>query len=258
MRKLLVAGALAAAGVFMTAGAASAHDLNGGSAQKTCVPGDGVDVTWTFTSSNATGHHIVSVSFNRPVSSSLFTADTVTAMTNESTGASPSLTATAVFEDQYITSFKVDTTIPTDQCPPPETTTVPPTTVVTTVPPTTVPSTTTPTAPPTTICDGSNGQPPTGFPAGTPCPTAPPSSPPPTAPVEATTVQAPPVSMTQAPPTTVCRSDVSADAPLQEGEVPCSLPTTGSGTDKELSIVLILGALASILILAARRRPVEA
>lgn len=217
----LIGGAAIAVGlsVFGFAGPASAHDLNGGSAQKTCVPGDNVDVTWTFTSSNAAGHHIVSVAFSRAVTSSSFTADTVTAETNEVAGHTVSLTATATFEDQFVTSHTVTTTIPTDLCPSP-------TTVATTILPTT---TTVPTtAPPTTI-------PPT-----TAVVTSPPSSPPPTAPVEATTVQGPATSIAQSAPTTVC---TSAGQPIGPGAVVCALPTTGTS-----ATVLILAGLSVLLI----------
>lgn len=221
----LLAVGLSAIGVAVAAGPASAHDLNGGSAQKSCVPGDGVNVTWTFTSSNAAGHHIVSASFSRAVLSSSFTDTTVTAGTNEKAGTSVSLTATATFEDGFVTSHKVDTTIPTDLCPPPTTTTVLPTT--TTVPPvtTTVPSVTT-TAPSVA------------------------SSPPPTAPVEATTVQPPPVSLIQAPPTTACTPPGS---PILPGATVCTLPTTGSSST--VVIVAGLGALlVGAILLASGRR----
>lgn len=236
MRKLLVAGALVAAGVIVTAGPASAHDLNGGSAQKSCVPGDGVNVTWTFTSSNAAGHHIVSATFNRAVTSSSHTDTTVTAATNEKAGTSASLTATATFEDGFVTSHKVDTTIPTDLCPAPTTTTAPP--VTTTAPPETITVPVVTTLPEVTT-----------VPVGT---TVPPSD----STVVNSTVPGPAVSVVQdTTPTTVCTPPGS---PILPGATVCTLPTTGDNTDKELSLVLIIGTLAAILLLAARRRPVEA
>jgi len=145
-----MAAGMSAVGIAVLAGPASAHDLTGGSAQATCE-GQTVQVTWNFVSENAGDNTIQSVSFNRSVSSSSFTANTVTAHTTEQPG-TVSLTATVVFQDDYHSSHTVTTTIPDDVCPPPTTTTVPPTTVPpTTVPPTTVPPTTTPvTNPPTT------------------------------------------------------------------------------------------------------------
>jgi LPXTG-motif cell wall-anchored protein len=140
-----MAAGMSAAGIAFLAGPASAHDLTGGSAQATCE-GQTVQVTWNFVSENAGDNAIQSVTFNRAVSSSSFTASTVTAHTTEQPG-TVSLTATVVFQDDYHSSHTVTTTIPDDVCPPPTTTTVPPTTV----PPTTVPPTTTPvTTPPTT------------------------------------------------------------------------------------------------------------
>jgi LPXTG-motif cell wall-anchored protein len=145
VRSLLAGGLLAAGisavGVAVVAGPASAHDLTGGSADATCV-GDTAQVTWTFVSGNAGDHVIQSVSFDRGVNSSSHTADTVTARTSESVGATVSLQATVVFEDDYQSSYTATTTIPGDICPPPTTTTVPP---ETTVPPTTTPVTTPPT-----------------------------------------------------------------------------------------------------------------
>jgi LPXTG-motif cell wall-anchored protein len=151
VRSLLAGGLLAAgisaAGIAFGAGPASAHDLNGGSAQATCE-GQTAQVTWNFVSTNAGDHTIQSVTFDRGVSSSSFTATTVTAHTTELVGATVSLTATVVFEDDFHSWHTVTTTIPDDLCPPPTTTTVPP---PTTVPPTTAPPTTTPvTTPPTT------------------------------------------------------------------------------------------------------------
>jgi LPXTG-motif cell wall-anchored protein len=146
----LLAAGIGAVGIGVLAGPASAHDLTGGSAQATCV-GDTAQVTWTFASENAGDHVIQTVSFDRSVSSSSHTANTVTAHTNEPVGTSVSLTATVTFEDQFQSSHTVTTTIPDDLCPPPTTTTVPPTT--TTVPPATttvVPAPPTqPTVPPT-------------------------------------------------------------------------------------------------------------
>ena len=140
-----MAAGMTAAGIAFVAGPASAHDLTGGSAQATCE-GQTVQVTWNFVSENAGDNTIQSVTFNRAVSSSSFTASTVTAHTTEQPG-TVSLTATVVFQDDFHSSHTVTTTIPDDVCPPPTTTTVPPTTV----PPTTVPPTTTPvTTPPTT------------------------------------------------------------------------------------------------------------
>lgn len=229
----LIAVGLSAFGIS-TAGPASAHDLNGGSAQKTCVPGDGVDVTWTFTSSNATGHHIVSVTFDRAVQGYSFTPDTVTAHTNEVAGTSVSLNAAVVFEDGFHSNHTVSTTIPTDLCP--VTTTVPPTTV----PPTTVPPTT---APPTTV-------PPEVT-------TVPPTTTPPT--VVDTTIPGSDTSIVQTtPPTTACRSDVSVEKPLGPGEVVCSLPTTGGDAGDVAAAAFGTIFVASCLILIARRprRPV--
>jgi LPXTG-motif cell wall-anchored protein len=204
----LLAVGLSAGGIAVAAGPASAHDLNGGSAQRSCLPGDGVSVVWTFTSSNAAGHHIVSVSFSRSVLSSSFTADTVTAKTNEVAGKTVSLKATATFEDDFVTSHTVTTTIPTDACP----------TSSTTVPPTT---TTNPTSqlPPVTIV------PTTTVPAAT---TAPTTAPPPTTPVENVT-PAPSVSVPRAPvaPTTVAHQ----------------LPATGND-----ALVLVIVGIGIILI----------
>jgi LPXTG-motif cell wall-anchored protein len=157
VRPLLAGGLLAAGigavGIGVLAGPASAHDLTGGSAQATCV-GETAQVTWTFVSENAGDHAIQTVLFDRSVSSSSHTANTVTARTNEPVGTTVSLTATVTFEDQFQSSHTVTTTVPDDLCPPPTTTTVPPTT--TTVPPTTttvVPAqpTVPPTQPPTTV-----------------------------------------------------------------------------------------------------------
>jgi LPXTG-motif cell wall-anchored protein len=205
----LLAVGLSAIGIAATAGPASAHDLNGGSAQRSCRPGDGVDVTWTFTSSNAAGHHIVAVDFNRPVLFSSFTADTVMAKTSEVAGHTVSLKATATFEDQFVTSHTVTTTIPTDACPA-SSTTVPPTT------------TTNPTSqlPPVTIV------PPTTVPAAT---TAPTTSPPPTAPVQDVT-PTPSVSVPRAPvaPTTVAQQ----------------LPATGT----DGALVLVIVGISSLLL----------
>lgn len=218
LSQLIVGSVIAASAVFALAGAASAHDLNGGSAQKTCVPGDGVDVTWSFTSSNAGGFHIVSVTFDRSVLVSSFTANTVMAKTNEVAGTSPSLRATATFDDGFVTSRTVTTTIPTDLCPPPTTTTVPPTTAPpVTEPPTTVPPVTTTTK----VCE--DGKPPS-IPVedgSLVCPEfgAPPAPP-------ATTTTAAAVTGGAAAPTTVQRQ-FSGQLPATGGEVPALLALAG-------------------------------
>jgi LPXTG-motif cell wall-anchored protein len=217
---------LGALGVSLFAGTASAHDLTGGSAQATCSAGS-VTVSWTFTSANAGDHTIQVVTFDRPVSSSSHTTDTVSATTHETPGTSVELRATVTFEDGFQSSHTVTTTIPNTICPSPSTS-VPPTTVPpTTVPPTTVPPTT---VPPTTV-------PPT---------TAPPT----TAPAPSTTA---PV------PTVEPKVDVTppAQAPPTTAHPVTALPTTGS-----TSTAVLVAGLGSLLVggalLVAGRRPKEA
>jgi len=134
--RVLVVGLVAVAGLIVGAGAASAHDLTGGSAQQTCVAPK-VKVTWNFVSENSSGHHITAVSFDRTVASSSFTDTTVTAVTFEAPG-TVSLTATATWEDGHHSSHTVTTTIPDDVCPPPTTHVTVDTVVPTTSPPVTV------------------------------------------------------------------------------------------------------------------------
>jgi LPXTG-motif cell wall-anchored protein len=213
----LLAAGISAVGIAVLAGPASAHDLDGGAANAVCV-GDTAQVTWTFTSSNAGDHTIQSVSFNRSVTSSSHTASTVTAQTNEAVGATVSLTATVTFDDEFQSAHTVTTTVPGDLCPPPTTTTVPPTTVPpTTVPPTTVPPTTTP--------------------------------------VTTTPVTTPPT--TTQPTTAPTVQDTVAAAAPRPAAVPAALPTTGSSSTVVIVAGLGALLVGAILLFAGRRGAAE-
>jgi LPXTG-motif cell wall-anchored protein len=217
-RGLPILGIVVGAGLYLE-GAASAHDLTGGSAQATCE-GHTVTVHWKFVSGNAGDHTIQTATFNRPVTGSSHTASTIAATTVEKAGATVSLTATATFEDGYVSPYTATTTIPAEVCPAP------------------APTTTTPTTAPPTV--------PTTPPAAT--------TPPTTAPVADTTVTPTP---TTAP--VPVESSVPADTPTALARpvvtLPAQLPATGSGDAIPL-IAIGAGIIAAgVLLVAVRRVP---
>jgi hypothetical protein len=225
IRPLLTAGALAAglsvAGFAALAGAASAHNLTGGSSEIICQ-GRSVAVFWSFVSADANGHTIQTVTYDRPVDSSTHTADTITAHTHEEPGSTVSLTATAVFEDGFQSSHTVTTTIPTDVCPAPTTTSRPPIlgTVVPTTPPTVPPAA--PTTPPT-------------VPATPPAVTAP-------------AVTAPPDTAPPAPSAPTVAPRAVATVPAR------ALPATGTKTNVLLAIGLAIVFVSIVLMAVAFER----